>query len=128
MKKCLSTTSSYDVFYVKVFIELGILELEQVGLVAVAKGKSGSKVRLKLLGATDVFDQGSVDRLLEGSSLGGHGGDLDGGLLLGGDIALEKRISNLANIHTSDRHLGARGNNVLLVDTAKRHTVEGVGA
>jgi hypothetical protein len=61
--------------------------------------------------------------------LGGAGGEQSSlALLLGNGVSLEERVVDLGHVNAVEGHLGGGGHNVLLVHSAQRDTVHGVGA
>jgi len=95
-----------------------------VGPVSVLKCELGLQVRLKHLNTGNVLCEGSIDGSL-GSLSGGE--DCGGGLLLT-FLAFKEIVVDLGGIDTGKIYTGGSGDDVLLVDTAKRDTVGRVRA
>lgn len=108
-----------------------------MGLVGLGQCELGGQISTQELHLINISLQLGIHSGLERLSLGGGDGGLGGGagleesllaLLLGHGLSLEHGIGDLGHINAIQVHLGGGGNDVSLVHSAQRDTVEVVGA
>jgi hypothetical protein len=122
---------------VLIFRKPRCLELELVGQGVAGEGEGSLQVSSHELVLGDAGDDGLIDRLLEGDELSGEArlllvtSKLSLGLLsglLGSDGLSEEGVLDLGDVDVSDVDLSGGGDDVGLVDSLERDTVDLVRA